>query len=63
MKNQSTNENPQAEFYTLEDFRQLTKDTIEASIRKNSIEYIQSILLEEVEALCGKSHKHKRGQL
>jgi transposase-like protein len=52
----------QAEFFTLEDFRTMSKDTIEAQVRKQSIEYIRSIMLEEVEALCGQTFKHKKGK-
>lgn len=53
----------QEENFSLEDFRAMTIEAIEGQIRRHTLEYIQTIMQDEVQILCGKTFQHKRGAL
>lgn len=63
MKRKTRIAEDQEENFTLDDFRAMSKASIEGQIRKNTIEYITLIIQEEVELLCGRAFQHKRGKL
>ena len=61
-ENQPDTEKGQINFVTLEDFRGYIRESLEAKVRTLGIEFVQNLLEEEIDALCGPKGSHKRKQ-
>lgn len=64
MKEEQINSNDgQTNFVSLSDFRLFVRDSLEAKVRALGIAFINDLLAEEIEQLCGPagSHKKRRG--